>query len=103
MGTLSEQTTNNPRRRGTSAGPLPSHKSSNERYLLSRKYQFMEMNLQKRASGLKEKIPEIQKTLDTVQFLQLRKVGRSPLDARNVCFNNTSTNQYPGVISCVQL
>ncbi|KAG6037015.1 hypothetical protein E4U41_005351 [Claviceps citrina] len=31
------------------------------------KYQFMEMNLQKRMGGLKEKIPEIQKTLDTVR------------------------------------
>lgn len=44
------------------------------------KYQFMEMNLQKRASGLKEKIPEIQKTLDTVQFLQLRKDDDEPIE-----------------------
>ena len=34
----------------------------------------MEMNLQKRVGGLKDKIPEIQKTLDTVRFLKLRRV-----------------------------
>jgi hypothetical protein len=34
----------------------------------------MELNLQRRMTGLKEKIPDIQKTLDTVQFLKLRKV-----------------------------
>ncbi|POR35909.1 Prefoldin subunit 3 [Tolypocladium paradoxum] len=38
------------------------------------KYQFMEMNLQRRMAGLKDKIPDIQKTLDTVKFLRLRKV-----------------------------
>lgn len=39
-----------------------------------RKYQFMEVNTQRRAQGLKDKIPDIQKTLETVQFLQTRKV-----------------------------
>ncbi|KID78549.1 Prefoldin, partial [Metarhizium brunneum ARSEF 3297] len=39
------------------------------------KYQFMEMNLQRRMAGLKDKIPEIQKTLDTVRFLKLRKAN----------------------------
>lgn len=34
----------------------------------------MELNLQRRMTGLREKIPDIQKTLDTVQFLKLRKV-----------------------------
>ena len=38
------------------------------------KYQFMEQNLQRRVVGLKDKMPDIQKTLDTVRFLQLRKV-----------------------------
>ena len=38
------------------------------------KYQFMEASLQKRVAGLKEKIPDIQKTLDTVRFLKTRKV-----------------------------
>lgn len=45
----------------------------------SRKYQFMEANTQRRSQGLKEKIPEIQKTLDTVQFLKTQKVGSSPM------------------------
>jgi len=39
-----------------------------------RKYQFMELNLQRRMAGLKNKIPDIRKTLDTVRFLKLRKV-----------------------------
>ncbi|KAJ4293005.1 peptide chain release factor 1 [Collariella sp. IMI 366227] len=37
-----------------------------------RKYQFMEQNLQRRVVGLKDKLPDIQKTLDTVRFLKLR-------------------------------
>jgi hypothetical protein len=43
-----------------------------------RKYQFMEANMQRRAAGLKDKMPDIQKTLDTVQFLKTRKVKREP-------------------------
>lgn len=34
----------------------------------------MEQNTQRRAVGLKDKIPDIQKTLDTVRFLKARKV-----------------------------
>ena len=45
-------------------------------FLLRRKYQFMEVSTTKRAGGLKEKIPDIQKTLATVQFLQKRKVSQ---------------------------
>jgi len=45
----------------------------------SRKYQFMEQNLQRRVAGLKDKMPDIQKTLDTVRFLKLRKVMRIPI------------------------
>lgn len=41
---------------------------------VNRKYQFMELNLQRRMTGLNEKIPDIQKTLDTVKFLKLRRV-----------------------------
>lgn len=37
----------------------------------------MEVNLQQRMTGLREKIPDIQKTLDTVRFLKLRKVSRA--------------------------
>jgi prefoldin subunit 5 len=35
------------------------------------KYQFMEMNTQRRSVGLKEKIPDIKKTLDMVRFLKV--------------------------------
>ncbi|KAL2752106.1 hypothetical protein ACRALDRAFT_1066173 [Sodiomyces alcalophilus JCM 7366] len=44
------------------------------------KYQFMELNLQKRKTGLKEKIPDIQKTLDSVRFLKLRKDDTEPIE-----------------------
>ncbi|KAM3533396.1 hypothetical protein MY4038_003289 [Beauveria bassiana] len=44
------------------------------------KYQFMEMNLQRRMSGLKDKIPDIQKTLDTVKFMKLRKDESEPIE-----------------------
>ncbi|KAF3393590.1 hypothetical protein DPV78_009460 [Talaromyces pinophilus] len=37
------------------------------------KYQFMEMNTQRRSVGLKEKIPDIKKTLDMVRFLKLNR------------------------------
>lgn len=33
----------------------------------------MEVNQQRRAAGLKDKMPDIQKTLETVQFLKSRK------------------------------
>lgn len=39
-----------------------------------RKYQFMEANTQRRAAGLKDKIPDIKKTLETVRFLKSRTV-----------------------------
>ncbi|KAJ6441151.1 prefoldin subunit 3 [Purpureocillium lavendulum] len=45
------------------------------------KYQFMEMNLQRRMGGLKDKIPDIQKTLDTVKFLKLRKDEIEPIES----------------------
>lgn len=57
--------------RGATAGP---NWRANTNSWEGRKYQFMEMNLQKRTAGLKDKIPEIQKTLDTVRFLKLRRV-----------------------------
>ncbi|PHH87939.1 hypothetical protein CDD83_8216 [Cordyceps sp. RAO-2017] len=44
------------------------------------KYQFMEMNLQRRMAGLKDKIPDIQKTLDTVRFLKSRKDETDPIE-----------------------
>ncbi|KAI6714829.1 hypothetical protein JHW43_002672, partial [Diplocarpon mali] len=45
------------------------------------KYQFMESNQQRRAAGLKDKMPDIQKTLDMVQFLKTRKPGSDPIEA----------------------
>ena len=41
---------------------------------MNRKYQFMQVNTERRAVGLREKIPDIQKTLDTVKFLKTRDV-----------------------------
>ncbi|KAL9948746.1 hypothetical protein D7B24_008059 [Verticillium nonalfalfae] len=44
------------------------------------KYQFMELNLQKRMGGLNDKIPDIQKTLDSVRFLKLKKDDPEPVE-----------------------
>ncbi|KAK7740642.1 peptide chain release factor 1 [Diatrype stigma] len=44
------------------------------------KYQFMELNLQRRVAGLKDKMPDIQKTLDTVRFLKTRSGETDPID-----------------------
>ncbi|WEW60515.1 peptide chain release factor 1 [Emydomyces testavorans] len=41
------------------------------------KYQFMELNTQRRAQGLRDKIPDIKKTLDTVKFLSARRKTES--------------------------
>ncbi|PKY05831.1 Prefoldin, subunit 3 [Aspergillus campestris IBT 28561] len=46
------------------------------------KYQFMEVNASRRGAGLRDKIPDIKKTLDTVRFLQLQKANSgNPMDA----------------------
>ena len=37
------------------------------------KYQFMQINTQRRGQGLKDKIPDIGKTLETVRFLRNRR------------------------------
>ncbi|CAL5870290.1 uncharacterized protein PFLUO_LOCUS4525 [Penicillium psychrofluorescens] len=42
------------------------------------KYQFMEANTQRRAQGLREKLPDIKKTLEMVRFLKLRKETSAP-------------------------
>ncbi|KAF2798239.1 Prefoldin, subunit 3 [Melanomma pulvis-pyrius CBS 109.77] len=44
------------------------------------KYQFMETQTHRRAAGLKDKIPDIQKTLDTVRFLKTRKPDAEPIE-----------------------
>ncbi|EEP81955.1 hypothetical protein UREG_06820 [Uncinocarpus reesii 1704] len=45
------------------------------------KYQFMELNTQRRAQGLRDKIPDIKKTLETVKFLSARKKVGFPAPA----------------------
>lgn len=40
----------------------------------------MEMNTQRRSVGLKEKIPDIKKTLDMVRFLKLNREHQAELD-----------------------
>ncbi|KAH8199583.1 hypothetical protein TruAng_006233 [Truncatella angustata] len=44
------------------------------------KYQFMELNLQRRVAGLEDKMPDIQKTLETVRFLQTRTEESDPIE-----------------------
>ncbi|KAJ5235306.1 Prefoldin subunit 3 [Penicillium citrinum] len=44
------------------------------------KYQFMEVNTQRRGTGLREKIPDIKKTLEMVRFLKLRKESSPDTD-----------------------
>lgn len=40
----------------------------------------MEVNTQRRKAGLDSKIPDIQKTLETVRFLKTRKVHTERVD-----------------------
>lgn len=47
---------------------------------MRRKYQFMEVNTQRRAAGLRDKIPDISKTLETVRFLKTRKADDEPIE-----------------------
>ncbi|ROW09860.1 hypothetical protein VPNG_06326 [Cytospora leucostoma] len=42
------------------------------------KYQWMESNMQRKSAGLQDKIPDIQKTLDSVRFLKTRTVRAGP-------------------------
>ncbi|POS72007.1 hypothetical protein DHEL01_v209599 [Diaporthe helianthi] len=44
------------------------------------KYQYMESNMQRRAAGLKDKLPDIQKTLETVRFLKTRTDETDPIE-----------------------
>lgn len=48
------------------------------------KYQFMEVNTQRRGQGLREKIPDIKKTLEMVRFLKMRKEVDLPLKTMNI-------------------
>jgi prefoldin subunit 5 len=40
----------------------------------------MQANTENRAKGLRDKVPDIQKTLDMVRFLSTRKPGSEPLE-----------------------
>ncbi|KAK9464431.1 Prefoldin subunit-domain-containing protein [Lipomyces arxii] len=42
------------------------------------KYKYMEMSTLRRAAGLREKIPDIQKTLDSVIFLDSKRDSENP-------------------------
>ncbi|KAK3704503.1 peptide chain release factor 1 [Vermiconidia calcicola] len=44
------------------------------------KYQFMQANTERRLAGLKDKIPDIHKTVETVQFLRARDPDAEPLE-----------------------
>lgn len=44
------------------------------------KYQWMESNMQRKSAGLQDKIPDIQKTLDSVRFLKTRTDETEPLE-----------------------
>ncbi|KAI1878495.1 hypothetical protein JX265_000427 [Neoarthrinium moseri] len=44
------------------------------------KYQFMELNLQRRVAGLDDKMPDIKKTLETVRFLKTRTEESDPIE-----------------------
>ena len=48
----------------------------------------MEANTQRRGAGLREKLPELNRSLDTVRFLRTRKVSRGE-EAHNT---KTKTN-----------
>ncbi|KAL5343412.1 Prefoldin subunit-domain-containing protein [Aspergillus crustosus] len=53
------------------------------------KYQFMEVNTSRRATGLREKIPDIKKTLEMVRFLNSRRENdAAPLET-NFELNDT--------------
>ena len=62
----------------------------------------MESSTQKRALGLKDKIPDIQKTLDTVQFLKSRDVRSDPFlfSHRQTppCSSHNSKHSIRGVV-----
>lgn len=62
----------------TRAEVEPTLKSFSE---MIQKYQFMEVNTSRRAAGLREKIPDISKTLDTVRFLKSRGEDAEELES----------------------
>jgi hypothetical protein len=57
----------------------------------------MEQNLQRRVVGLKDKLPDIRKTLDTVQFLKARRVCRPTPNRTLFIFGLLSNSFVSGV------
>ncbi|KAL4872369.1 hypothetical protein BDV12DRAFT_193466 [Aspergillus spectabilis] len=53
------------------------------------KYQFMEVNTSRRATGLREKIPDIKKTLEMVRFLNSRRENNAAPLETNFELNDT--------------
>ncbi|RAL00676.1 tubulin-binding prefolding complex subunit PAC10 [Aspergillus ibericus CBS 121593] len=53
------------------------------------KYQFMEVNTQRRGAGLRDKIPDIKKTLEMVRFLKMRRENNSTPLETNFELNDT--------------
>ncbi|KAK7206360.1 Prefoldin subunit-domain-containing protein [Myxozyma melibiosi] len=53
------------------------------------KYKYMEMSTLRRAAGLREKIPDIQKTLDTVLFLDSKRDAEEPTMLTTFELNDT--------------
>ncbi|OOF95957.1 hypothetical protein ASPCADRAFT_207283 [Aspergillus carbonarius ITEM 5010] len=53
------------------------------------KYQFMEVNTQRRGAGLRDKIPDIKKTLEMVRFLNMRRENNSDPLETNFELNDT--------------
>ncbi|KKK14200.1 prefoldin subunit 3 [Aspergillus ochraceoroseus] len=53
------------------------------------KYQFMEVNTQRRGQGLREKIPDIKKTLEMVKFLKMRRDNNGDALETNFELNDT--------------
>lgn len=53
------------------------------------KYKYMEMTTLQRQAGLKEKIPDIQKSLEMVEFLQLKGQSEDDVVTTNYELNDT--------------
>ncbi|KAI9788093.1 MAG: hypothetical protein M1816_007225 [Peltula sp. TS41687] len=61
------------------------------------KYQFMELNTSRRAAGLRDKIPEMQRSLDVVRFLKIKSrtaktASTSAADTADADASDTATD-----------
>jgi prefoldin subunit 5 len=69
------------------------------------KYQFMEANKQKHAQSLREKIPEMKNSLDTVKFLRRQKAKKEESDVQELetTFSLADTLYAKAVVRPVEL